>query len=263
MPASRAKFVKAGRTARCPAVRRRCRRERLLMIKDVQAARPGPDSPGMRAREGITRLMTASRDVVIVGGGHNGLVAAAYLARSGLDCWSASGATWSAARRSASTRSAPDYTVTSLSYVVSLLPAGPGSRSAAGQPRVPRFPAGPLFRAARGWPVPAAAARAGGSGSAEIAKFSARDAAAYDRLRGAPGQHWRDPRADAGGDPAAARVAAAAGPAAAGAAAAASAQARYPGRGRCHPAAHRQHRRPGRAATSRATPCAGCWPSPA
>ena len=28
--------------------------------------------------------MTASRDVVVIGGGHNGLVAAAYLARSGL-----------------------------------------------------------------------------------------------------------------------------------------------------------------------------------
>src|ERR1017187_4541474 len=30
------------------------------------------------------RCMTAGRDVVIIGGGHNGLVAAAYLAKSGL-----------------------------------------------------------------------------------------------------------------------------------------------------------------------------------
>src|ERR1700719_393470 len=38
-----------------------------------------------RAGTGEIGLMAIARDVVIVGGGHNGLVAAAYLARSGLD----------------------------------------------------------------------------------------------------------------------------------------------------------------------------------
>ncbi len=62
-------------------------------------------------------------DVVIVGGGHNGLVAAAYLAKHGLQ-------TLVLERRDIVGGAAvsehpfgPDYTVTSLSYVVSLLPA--------------------------------------------------------------------------------------------------------------------------------------------
>ena len=66
--------------------------------------------------------MTANADVVVVGGGHNGLVAAAYLARAGLT-------TVVCERRGVIGGAAvsehpfgPDYTVTSLSYVVSLLP---------------------------------------------------------------------------------------------------------------------------------------------
>src|SRR5487761_1701651 len=68
--------------------------------------------------------MGARRDAGVVGGGHNGLVAAAYLARSGLD-------TVVCERREVTGGAAvsehpfgPDYTVTSLSYVVSLLPPG-------------------------------------------------------------------------------------------------------------------------------------------
>src|ERR1700727_3261300 len=66
--------------------------------------------------------MNASKDAVVIGGGHNVLVAAAYLARSGLD-------TLVCERRDVAGGAAvsehpfgPDYTVTSLSYVVSLLP---------------------------------------------------------------------------------------------------------------------------------------------
>ncbi len=67
--------------------------------------------------------MAEQWDVVIVGGGHNGLVAAAYLAKHGLR-------TLVCERRDTIGGAAvsehpfgPEYTVTSLSYVVSLLPA--------------------------------------------------------------------------------------------------------------------------------------------
>lgn len=65
--------------------------------------------------------MAAARDVVIVGGGHNGLACAAYLARSGLDVLVLE-------RRdvlggAAATESPwPGYRVSSASYVVSLMP---------------------------------------------------------------------------------------------------------------------------------------------
>jgi phytoene dehydrogenase-like protein len=65
--------------------------------------------------------MAGARDAVIIGGGHNGLVAAAYLAKNGLD-------TLVCERRDVVGGAAvsehpfgPGYTVTSLSYVVSLL----------------------------------------------------------------------------------------------------------------------------------------------
>jgi phytoene dehydrogenase-like protein len=126
--------------------------------------------------------MPASRDAVVIGGGHNGLVAAAYLARSGLS-------TLVCERRGVVGGAAvsehpfgPDFTVTSLSYVVSLLPPGLVRDLGLASHGYHVFPQGPYF-APRGdgrylaLPDDPAARRA------EIGKFSAADAAAYDRYQ--------------------------------------------------------------------------------
>ena len=126
--------------------------------------------------------MTASRDVVVIGGGHNGLVAAAYLARSGLS-------TLVCERRGVLGGAAvsehpfgPGYTVTSLSYVVSLLPPGLVRDLRLASHGYHVFPQGPYFapRADGRYlslPDDPAARRA------QIAKFSEGDAAAYDRYQ--------------------------------------------------------------------------------
>jgi phytoene dehydrogenase-like protein len=115
----------------------------------------------------------------VVGGGHNGLVAAAYLARSGLD-------TVVCERRDVTGGAAvsehpfgPGYTVTSLSYVVSLLPPDLVRDLRLERHGYHVYPQGPYFapqvdgRYLRLPDDPAAR-------HAEIAKYSAADADAYD-----------------------------------------------------------------------------------
>ena len=125
------------------------------------------------------RLMAQARDAVVVGGGHNGLVAAAYLARGGLD-------TLVCERRGVVGGAAvsehpfgPGYTVTSLSYVVSLLSPGLVRDLGLASHGYHVYPQGPYF-------APRADGRAlrlphdPAERRAEIAAFSAADAAAYD-----------------------------------------------------------------------------------
>src|ERR1700729_1905626 len=68
--------------------------------------------------------MTASYDAIVVGGGHNGLVAGAYLARSGARTLVLEGRpkTGGAATTESPWEDAPELKVTRLSYVMSLLP---------------------------------------------------------------------------------------------------------------------------------------------
>src|ERR1700685_1582322 len=75
-------------------------------------------------RHGFMSTQASEYDAIVVGGGHNGLVAAAYLARSGARTvvLEARPHTGGAATTKAPWPDAPDFRVTRLSYVMSLLP---------------------------------------------------------------------------------------------------------------------------------------------
>ena len=92
--------------------------------------------------------MAATYDAIVVGGGHNGLVAAAYLARAGARTVVLEGRhkTGGAATTESPWLQAPEFKVTRLSYVMSARGAPPvchrwGSVTPANSTRVP--PLGP------------------------------------------------------------------------------------------------------------------------
>jgi phytoene dehydrogenase-like protein len=121
-----------------------------------------------------------SYDAVVIGGGHNGLVAAAYLARSGLQTalCEARGVVGGAAVTERPW--GPEYRVTSLSYVVSLLAPGLVQDLQLERHGYKVYPQGPYFvpYASGGYlqlPDDPAARRE------QISKFSAADADAMER----------------------------------------------------------------------------------
>src|SRR5215472_4283035 len=80
---------------------------------------PGSWRPGERRHS-----VAATFDAIVVGGGHNGLVAAAYLARAGARTVVLEGRhkTGGAATTESPWLQAPEFKVTRLSYVMSLMP---------------------------------------------------------------------------------------------------------------------------------------------
>jgi phytoene dehydrogenase-like protein len=93
--------------------------------------------------------MTATYDAIVVGGGHNGLVAAAYLARSGARTLVLEGRhkTGGAATTEAPWPDAPEYKVTRLSYVMSLLPPTIISELDLARHGYKIYPMGPYYQA--------------------------------------------------------------------------------------------------------------------
>src|SRR5215472_7850992 len=94
-------------------------------------------------------LMAASLDAIVIGGGHNGLVAAAYLARSGARTLvlEARDTTGGAATTEAPWADAPEFRVTRLSYVMGVMP--PSIISDLDLPRhgYKVYPMGPYYQA--------------------------------------------------------------------------------------------------------------------
>jgi phytoene dehydrogenase-like protein len=125
--------------------------------------------------------MPISRDVVIIGGGHNGLVAAAYLARAGLSTLVCEQRDVVGGAAVSEHPFGPEYTITSLSYVVSLLPHDLVRDLQLERHGYHVFPQGPYF-APRADGRYLALPHDPGQRRAEIAKFSVQDAANYDRF---------------------------------------------------------------------------------
>ncbi len=127
--------------------------------------------------------MRQSYDAVVVGGGHNGLVAAAYLARAGMRTvvLESRHKTGGAATTESPWPDAPEFKVTRLSYVMSLLPPTIIKDLALDRHGYKVFPMGPYYQAfADGRSIMIWSDDAK-KNHEEIAKFSKKDAEAMPK----------------------------------------------------------------------------------
>jgi len=124
--------------------------------------------------------MTGQYDAIVIGGGHNGLVAAAYLAREGLRTVVVESRPVVGGAAVTEQPFGPDYNITSLSYVVSLLPPSLVRDLDLVRHGYHVYPQGPYFAPhadGRYLLLPTDRRRR----HEQIAKFSASDADAIDR----------------------------------------------------------------------------------
>jgi len=127
--------------------------------------------------------MPNSYDAIVVGGGHNGLVASAYLARAGARTivLEARHKTGGAAATDQPWPEAPEFKVTTLSYVMSLLPPTIARDLQLERHGYKVFPMGPYYQA---WPDGSSLqlfADDARRNHEQISKFSKRDAEAMPR----------------------------------------------------------------------------------
>jgi len=142
--------------------------------------RDGPGTVGRRAEYPADVRSSTPPEVIVVGAGHNGLIAAGLLAKRGATVTVLERRDIVGGAAVTETPWGPDYRMTSLSYVVSLMPPTVARELQLERHGYRIFPQGPYFaptpdgRALRLPDDPAAR-------HAEISRFSARDADEYER----------------------------------------------------------------------------------
>src|SRR3954454_8429019 len=128
--------------------RDRSGRTRAASMTSCTGWRP-PTPANQRAEDLGGARMAGTYDAIVVGGGHNGLVSAAYLARSGARTvvLESRHKTGGAATTEAPWPEAPDHKVTRLSYVMSLFPPSVARELELVKHGYKVYPMGPYYQA--------------------------------------------------------------------------------------------------------------------